>query len=189
MKKVGLVVLLVLLLFISCSRKEVYLDNVVTYPVVIASYWDEKELAYLNEALALMIFSNQFELDEVYEVTLTSPSKQFSWHFKSKAVEVADLKALVKNDLLIPTEFSLESGLYKIEILFLDGQLIEETFTFNRPSIVDKLLFEVAIHERPSLAEPQIGWTITKIEEENTLIATYFDTDSQALMIIRDKIK
>ena len=101
MKKVGSVVLLVLLLFISCSRKEVHLDNITTYPVVMASYWDEKELAYLNEALALMVFSSQFELDEIYEVTLTSPSKQFFWHFKTKAVEVADLRALVKNDLLI----------------------------------------------------------------------------------------
>ncbi len=187
MKKVTSVVLLVLLLFISCSRKEVHLDNIITYPVVIASYWDEKEVAYLNEALALMIFSNQFELDETYEVSLTSPSKQFSWHFKSKAVEVADLKALVKNDLLIPTEFSLESGLYKIEILFLDGQLIEETFSFKRTSVVDKLLTEVAMYERPSQAEKQIGWSLTKSEDE--IIATYFDIASQALMVIRDKIK
>ena len=83
----------------------------------------------------------------------------------------------------------MESGLYKIEILFLDGQLVEKTFSFNRPSIVDKLLIEVAVHERPSLSENQIGWTITKSEDESTLIATYFDTESQALMIIRDKIR
>lgn len=151
MKKLFVLFLSTLFLLISCSRTPFTISKIELYPTVVASHNKSSGISTLSEALSLLLFDGSFEDDKEYEITLISPSKEFSWSTKATPITIKEAPSLLINSFLMPEYLSLESGNYLLQLYLDDGRLFEYPITFSYDdSLMNKALTEVSTIEEPT---------------------------------------
>ncbi|MDD3822751.1 MAG: hypothetical protein PHN93_03255 [Sphaerochaetaceae bacterium] len=142
-------VMIIMCLFLcSCTRTEFSIDQVSLQATAVASHHVQEGFSTLSEGLAVVVGSSSFSAEEEYQVSVHDPSGTFSWEFVAKPTTVAEVPSIVKNDLLLPPDATLESGAHEIELYLKDGRRLTRQVGFIRPDVhLDANLARIAAFE------------------------------------------
>lgn len=149
-------------LVLSCTRQAFSITQVDLYPSVIVSHRVQDGISTVSEGLGLMLKGDPLSLETEYQVAVKTPSGRFLWEFSTSAITVADVVSLVKTDLMLPPDQTLESGGYPIELFLPDGRRFTFTTTFERAaSTMLRLSSEVSAFPPLQWEQDDDGsWTI-----------------------------
>ncbi len=181
MKKLSYLLIPILLL-VGCSREEFNFNSIEVNSTIVLSHNLVDDITTFNEGLSLFIFSENFEEDKEYLVSVTSPSSEFNWEYTTKFTLVASLKALVKTDLLYPPSLEAEEGVYTIELLLPDGRKLENSFNYTKANNYNNLILELTKFE-----QEKEKWLVE--EDQSSLVAKRVDQSSNTLMVVRTLFK
>jgi hypothetical protein len=181
MKKLPFLLIPIILL-VGCTRGEFNFNSIEANSTIVLSTDLTNNITTFNEGISLFIFSENFEEDKEYLVSITSPSNDFNWEYTTKITLVASLKALVKTDLLYPPSLEAEEGSYSVELLLPDGRKLESSFNYTKANNYNNLILQLTKFE-----QEKEKWLIE--EDQNSLIAKRVDQSSNTLMVIRTIFK
>lgn len=124
-RTVNLVLLILCLIFVSCSRTDADIKKVLAYP------YEHGERTGLSVWLTASVPS-----EEGLKIVLTSPDGALSWTTAAEKDKFDSLTYYGCADFAMPANTELPSGMWKVELICRDGQVSESSFfiDYKKPS-------------------------------------------------------
>lgn len=193
------VILITTLLFHSCSRESLELQDAQLFQSIVLSLSPQKEL-YLSDALVLLLQDQSLSEGKNYEVHLASPTGKYTWKKHLSVVEIGSRRSLIALDLLYPPEVEAESGEYEITLYSEDGQkvhlvshylpntkvvqhLVDQYHQSSLSEVIDQFSFTKQVYDKDGVLVDE-----KESSEAELIIQRYFDRPSGILYVIRNRL-
>lgn len=133
MRSRSLILSLIVLILISigCSRDSFAIHSTTLLPSIVATH-SASVNSTIAEGLAIAISADPLTKDEIYQLSITSPSATFVWEPLVTPFLAADRWFIGSSDLLLPPDTALEVGTYEVEIFLPDGRRFVQQVTYDR---------------------------------------------------------
>ncbi len=170
-----LVFIVLMLSFTSCEQESVYLEDITVYDVKVLTMI--ADTAVHQTGIALLVPSDDFELEQTYSVSLTGPQNDLRWEKMLKPVKADKRIGLFFNDILMPPYRSFPSGLYTVEVFTDDASFIETSIEYKRKERDEKLS---DINPR-WIIEDNKTFFVFDMEGNHTCSVTFYDGQGNEL--------
>ena len=116
-----LILALLLILLVSCSKAEFTVDSVQAQPYVT-----------MDGRMGLSLYVTTSEGDEnSVQFSLHAPGGNLNWSFGASKVELDGLTYLGSSDICMPTGSLLPIGIWSLDVLYKDGSTVKQTFVVD----------------------------------------------------------
>ncbi len=181
MKRRPFLLIIFLCLLVSCSVKEdVSIDSITIKEVRAITTLDGLDIS--QQGLFVTISSLDFDVNQNYEITISSPLEKYSWHAKDSPVEKDTIPSILLKDLFMPPHIQFPSGIYTLEILQEDTSFIKSHFEYTQSSNFIKLEpINITFEERDGTFYVQL-----LPELQGDVVIDFYDASHTMLLTLRD---
>ena len=181
MKRSLFLLIIFLCLVVSCSVKEdVSIDSIAIKEVRALTSLDGLDIS--QQGLFVTISSLDFDVNQNYEVIISSPLEKYSWHAKESPVEMDTIPSILLKDLFMPPHIQFPSGIYTLEILQEDTSFIKSHFEYTQSSNDIKLKpINITFEERD-------GTFYVRIlpELQGNVVIDFYDASHTSMLTLKD---
>lgn len=166
----GTMIIVLLALLGGCERSNFNLIGLEFYPIVSQSYtyWGELQM---QEGVALAVeMRADLDVPELL-LSLRSPDEQLLWERETTVLEHDQRLYVGSASFLLPPEFEVPTGNWKVEVIHPDGRALQHTFNLTKirsAEQIPKLGFvdSQSIGFLPALVENR-EWTVELLNQHN----------------------
>ena len=113
-----LILALLLILLVSCSKADFSVDSVQAQPYVC-----------MDGRMGLSLYVTASEGDESsVQFSLRAPGGNLSWSFPASKVDLDGRTYLGSSDICMPTGSMLPIGIWSLDVMYKDGSTVRKTF-------------------------------------------------------------
>lgn len=184
-KPLELVGLLFLLVFfmVACSRDAATIVSLDVKPLVAATYGAQIGPT-LSEGVAVVVQSESLEQDSIHQIAVSSPDAAFRWEQSVQPFTVGEVLYVGVNDLLLPPDLKVESGLWSVELYTPEGLRISDTFDFTRPSgTMNQAQLAVSVVEDMVWDSPEGDWLLLGVGKDDGIKWHYRFYDANGVIV------
>ena len=128
--KIISLLLIVVGITFSCTKDPAYIDDVSIYDLRVVTLINSLEI--YQQGLSLLINSEDFDLDQIYTVSVTSSDPTIHWEVQTSPISLSGQTYLYVNDILMSASLELPSGEYTIDILQEDTSFLYTKVNYQR---------------------------------------------------------